>query len=383
MIDRIQTTDCVLCGNCRMICPTGAISMSREDNGFFYPTIDNNKCILCDRCEKVCPSINRLAQKQMFSCYAVKHLDEEVKRNSSSGGVFTALATDVISRGGYVAGAAFSDHFKVKHILTNELDDIAKMRGSKYVQSDLGNSLSEIKALLKKDKWVLFTGCPCQCAALKTALGTMANHDKLIVVDFVCHGILSEKLYQEYLEYLERKNRACITEFTFRDKRFGWIESGPKVSYSSGKKSSWPLYEDIYMQGYFQGICMRESCYSCAYKNFHSGSDLTMGDFWGAEIVLPDFYDPLGVSMLTIQSEKGEQIFQRVLDKLESKKVSAELITKYNQGLVKPFSRGKCYEEYHRCAKQDGQFKTLLRLSRVSMFEKCKRLYRRIRRKTV
>lgn len=383
MIDRIQITDCVLCGNCRLICPTGAISMSKEENGFFYPTVDSNKCVSCNRCETICPSIESLKQKNLISCYAVKHVDEEVKRNSSSGGVFTALATDVIARGGYVAGAIFTEHFRVKHVLTNELSGISKMRGSKYVQSELGTCFSEIKALLEKDKDVLFTGCPCQCAALKTFLGNMANHDRLVVADFICHGILSESLYQEYLEYLEKKNRSSITEFVFRDKTFGWLESGPRIHYSSGKKNNWPLYEDTYMQGYFQGICMRESCYSCAYKDFRSGSDLTMGDLWGAEILLPDFYDQLGVSMLTIQSVKGEELFQRVKSELESTYISPELIIKYNMGLIQPFSKGKHYEEYHRYAKQNGKFKTLLRLSRINTLEKCKRLYRRFRRNKV
>ena len=234
MIDRIQITDCVLCGNCRLICPTGAISMSKEENGFFYPTVDSNKCVSCNRCETICPSIESLKQKKLISCYAVKHVDEEVKRNSSSGGVFTALATDVIARGGYVAGAIFTEHFRVKHVLTNELSGISKMRGSKYVQSELGTCFSEIKALLEEDKDVLFTGCPCQCAALKTFLGNTANHDRLVVTDFICHGILSESLYQEYLEYLEKKNRSSITEFVFRDKTFGWLDSGPRILSSSG-----------------------------------------------------------------------------------------------------------------------------------------------------
>lgn len=231
------------------------------------------------------------------------------------------------------------------------------------------------------NKTVLFSGCPCQCSAIKAYLNQKKYTGKLFLIDFICHGILSKTLFQEYLFDLQSKKRSFVKEFNFRSKQYGWIDSGPTIAFESGKKCTWPLYEDTYMQGYFQGLCMRESCYTCQYKNFHSGSDLTMGDFWGAEVIIPKFYDDDGVSLCCIQTDVGVELFNCAQKELEVQSVSLETITKYNKGLVSPFKKGEKNQEFYQLADKKGYYSALKEITRISMLEKIKRCYRKIRRK--
>lgn len=380
MIDIVSTDKCCLCGNCENVCPTNAISFTREEKTFLYPNIDKDKCIGCSKCESVCPVLNPMEQKKVLKSFAVKNKNEDIIKHSTSGGIFTALAQKILSKGGVVYGAAFQDDFTVKHIMIKDCEKISLIRGSKYVQSDLGNVFLDIKQRLKDGETVLFSGCPCQCAALRTYLKEQEYGGQLYVVDFICHGILSEKLFKEYLEYLEAKHKSKIVKFTFRDKRYGWADSGPRIIYANGKSQHWPYYEDLYMQGCFQGLCERESCYTCSFKNFYSGSDLTMGDFWGAAQLMPDFYDRMGVSVLCIQSEVGMELFEQVKELLVLEEAPVEILAKHNQGLFKPFVKGKKSDEFFEMAKKMGNIKALEQITKISKVEKLKRLYRQFRR---
>lgn len=160
-------------------------------------------------------------------------------------------------------------------------------------------------------------------------------------MDFICHGMLSQNLFDDYIKYLEKKYKSRVVSFSFRDKTDGWIESGTKIKFSNGKIKRWPLYEDTYMQGYFSAVCMKNSCYTCKYKNFHSGSDITFADYWGCEILDPEFYDFYGVSAVVINNENGNLLFNNISNNIEYKAVDLENIVKYNSGLIKPFEEGK------------------------------------------
>lgn len=380
MIDKVVFERCVQCQNCQLVCPVNAISMNRTEKMFSYPEIDEKKCIKCNKCEKVCPVLNPLKQRKNIISYAVKHKDKNIKMESSSGGLFTALAQTVIDEKGYVFGASFRDDFKVQHICVKNIEELSLLRGSKYVKSDLKDTFIKIEKLLCLGNKVLFSGTPCQCAALKAYLKEKRYNGQIYIIDFICQGILSDKLFEEYLEFLENKEKSEILSFEFRDKTYGWLESGPKVNYCNGKSKKWPLYEDLYMQGYFQSICMRESCYRCEYKNFYSGSDITMGDFWGADILEKEFFDPLGVSLCCIQSNNGMNLVNKAEKYLEIKQVPLKTLIKYNQGLIYPFKKGEKSNQYFEMVKEKKNIVALKKITDVSMLEKVKRIYRRIRR---
>lgn len=376
MIDKVSSDNCILCGNCKLVCPTNAIEFNNNLNGFLYPEINKNKCINCNKCENYCPELHDLSSRELLSSYAVKNRNLEIRKNSSSGGFFSALCESILSGDGVAIGASYDYNYKrVVHTAIDKIENVYKLRGSKYVQSSLGNIFEEVKKYLEMGKKVLFSGCPCQCAALNTYLNNKKiSLENLYIVDFICHGILSEQLYLEYINYLEKKF-GKIESFDFRNKDKGWIESGPKITFSNGKVVRWPLYKDIYMQGYFKALAMRNSCYHCKYKNFKSGSDITMGDFWGAEMTIPDFYDNYGVSAITVQSEKGKKLFEAILKYLEIKEVDISLIIKYNKGLVEAFSEGKYRDEYLRISKKHGCIKSLKRFSKSNKKEQLKRVY--------
>lgn len=344
MIDKVGEKNCCICGNCVQRCPKEAISLTKNFNTFNYPEINYNLCNGCNRCETVCPSLNELNQQQCLGAYMAKNINLTERKLSSSGGMFSVFANYIIENNGLVCGAAF-DGLKVKHIIVDNKKDLQKLRGSKYVQSDLGDCFLKIKQLLQAGQMVLFVGCPCQTAALRTYLKKDYSN-QLYLVDFICHGMLSQSLFDDYIKYLEKKYKSRVVSFSFRDKTDGWIESGPKIKFSNGKIKRGPLYEDTYMQGYFSAVCMKNSCYTCKYKNFHSGSDITFADYWGCENINPEFYDFYGVSAVVINNENGNLLFNNISNNIEYKAVDLENIVKYNSGLIKPFEEGKKKNEF-------------------------------------
>ncbi|WP_293967307.1 Coenzyme F420 hydrogenase/dehydrogenase, beta subunit C-terminal domain [uncultured Eubacterium sp.] len=339
MIDKVGEKNCCICGNCVQRCPKEAISLTKNFNTFNYPEINYNLCNGCNRCETVCPTLNELNQQQCLGAYMAKNINLTERKLSSSGGMFSVFANYIIENNGLVCGAAF-DGLKVKHIIVDNKADLYKLRGSKYVQSDLGDCFEQIEKYLDNNRLVLFVGCPCQTAALRIYLKKDYSN-QLYLVDFICHGMLSQSLFDDYIKYLERKYKSRVVSFSFRDKTDDWIESGPKVKFENGKIKRWPLYEDTYMQGYFSAVCMKNSCYTCKYKNFHSGSDVTFADYWGCEILDPEFYDFYGVSAVVINNENGNLLFNNISNNIEYKAVDLENIVKYNSGLIKPFEEGK------------------------------------------
>lgn len=379
MIDKVDVRDCSLCGGCVSVCPAKAITFAKPHLGFLYPQIDLKKCVDCGKCEQVCPVIHLPSQQTAMFTFSAKHTSPEVRMQSSSGGVFTALAESVLKRGGIVAGAAFQPDWSVRHICIERIEDLPALRGSKYVQSETAMCFAEIRKALKEGRTVLFSGCPCQCAALNVYLGN--NHsENLYLVDFICHGMLSQTLFSEYLKDLEEKNKSKIIEYSFRDKTYGWIDSGPKVVFENGRKRSWPLYEDLYMQGYFQALCMKEACYSCIYKNFHSGSDLTLGDFWGSEVLDLEFFENNGVSIVCVQTKTGQSLLENAKESLLLKNTDIEVLTKYNRGLYEPFAAGAKREEFLWLASEKGELNALKQITAISIKEHIKRAYRKFRR---
>lgn len=335
MIDIVNKDQCVVCGNCINACPQNCISFNEEFESFVYPTIDYNKCVKCEKCTKVCPALNIPKSTHSNEFYAVKNKNEDILKISSSGGIFYQLAKHIIEQGGFVVGAIFDNNINVKHIIIDKDEKISSLCGSKYVQSNIMDVFPKIEEKLKENKLVLFCGCPCQTAAVKTYFGE--KYTNLLLVDFICHGTVSPIVFEAYKQYLEKKYKSKIVDFKFRDKTNGWLYSGPKVTFENSVIHTTPLYKDIYMQGYFNNLNVRRSCYYCEYKNYKSASDITMADFWGIQNLLPDFYNEMGNSALIINTTNGSNLWNEIKSNFCFIPVNKELILKENSGLEQPF----------------------------------------------
>ncbi len=368
MIDQIEKNSCVLCGACLQRCPNNCISFEEEYYSFSYPTIDKTRCTQCNLCERVCPVLHIPKSNSLKRCYAARSKCEKILKHSSSGGIFYELASEIIQQGGAVAGAAFDKNFKVRHEIVFEQDDILRLCGSKYVQSDISGVFPQIKRLLNEGKKILFVGSSCQTAALVTYLGNKPSN--LLLIDFICHGIVSDKVFQEYKNLLEKKYKSKIKSFEFRNKENSWLYSGLKVEFENGKVYSAPLFKDLYMQGYFHNLNLKEACYSCGYKNFKGNSDITIGDFWGVQDLYPDFFNELGNSIVVINSNDGLKFFNDVEKGLIYIPIKVEDIVKYNKGLFEPFSNDEGRKEYFKSAKKKGYIRPLLKYVKTPFYKR-------------
>ncbi|MFR1757493.1 MAG: Coenzyme F420 hydrogenase/dehydrogenase, beta subunit C-terminal domain, partial [Thomasclavelia spiroformis] len=315
---------CSGCHGCMNICPKNCITMKEDNEGFWYPIVDREKCIECGLCEKSCPILNDMSVKNSPKAYACYNKDDEIRKESSSGGIFTLLASYIIKRGGVVYGAAFNNKFEVEHIQVSTIDDLSKLRGSKYVQSKLGNTYSEIKKLLSQEKLVYFSGTPCQVDGLLSFLNK--KYDNLICQDIICHGVPSPKLWKYYLRQFKLEDNAKIV---FRDKSTGW--DSYSFTINQNNKYSQLASQNDYMKVFLKDLCLRPSCYDCHSKSLHRNSDITLGDFWGIKEIYSEMYDEnKGTSLVFINSDKGKNIFNKILNEIKFKYVDIDKASLYN-----------------------------------------------------
>ncbi|MCI6354389.1 Coenzyme F420 hydrogenase/dehydrogenase, beta subunit C-terminal domain [Eubacterium coprostanoligenes] len=351
MIDKVKVQDCVLCKACSNACPVDAISFTNEYLDFNYPLIDFDKCVKCNKCEMVCPTLNEINSSSIKQAFAAKNLDENTRLKSTSGGVFIELAKVVLSNGGYVCGAVFDDDFSVKHIVSNDIEQVKKMSGSKYSQSDIGTVYREIKDLLCGGKIVLFTGSPCQTQGLSMFLGK--EYENLISVDFICHGIPSRKLLKTYLDLRKNQYNSEIKNLSFRSKDLGWHNSSVKIDFENGKVYREPITIDFYYSDLFLGnLLLKESCYNCPSRKFKSKSDITLGDFWGAEKVFKEYDDNKGISAVIANTEKGRNILSELA--IDTKNVNIETIIEYNQNILVSPKPSSIREEFYKLVDDIG-----------------------------
>ena len=298
---------CCGCTACKTVCPKQCITMVEDNEGFLYPKVDTNLCIDCQACVKVCPFHNPADEDKPKSVYAALNKDEEIRKESSSGGVFTILAETVINEGGVVFGAKFTDDWQVEIVPTETIEGLAAFRGSKYLQAKMGNSLSLAKKYLKEGRKVLFSGTPCQIAGLKHYL--RKDYDNLLAVDFVCHGVPSPKVWRMYLDEVTQAGKRAISDIKFRDKPQGWKRFNFTLSYNESEKSyTMSSYngDNHFMRAFLSDMILRPSCYNCQAKCGRSHSDITIGDFWGIDQVLLQMDDDKGTSLLFVHTAKGK-----------------------------------------------------------------------------
>lgn len=311
--------ECSGCGACVYVCPKNAIEMVEDEEGFLYPRIDPLKCIDCGLCRKICTfktNYDVTNNLQPPLVYAAKNKDKAIRKKSSSGGMFTALSDYVLALDGIVIGACFTENMQVVHKLARTKKEASEFRGSKYIQSDLKIVFKKIKTLLKEDKFVLFTGLPCQVSSLKGFLKDV-NTDKLILCDLICHGVGSPLIWKEFIKSLYRKNKSKVVNYYFRPKLKGWRDATSKVVYQNQKVDCDSFLSQNYKSLYFSRLIMRPSCHNCKYTNLARVGDLTIGDFWGIENSKAFFEDQNGVSLLLVNTLKGKAVFQKIQDNLD------------------------------------------------------------------
>lgn len=325
--------DCMGCHGCANICPVNCISMESDEEGFLYPRVDDSSCIKCNKCINVCPIINKSEANNSPIAYSCVNNDERTRMESSSGGIFTLVAENVIDLGGVVFGAGFSNEFQVQHYYVETKEQIAEFRGSKYVQSRVGNAYKEAREFLRTGRVVLFTGTPCQIAGLEMFLEK--PYKNLLKLDIICHGVPSPVLWQKYIQFRESESGNATQGITFRKKDEGWKQFSMSFLFNNSIEYRKNLRKDLYLRAFLKDVCLRPSCYDCNFKGLNRQSDITLADFWGIQNVLPEMDDDKGTSLVFVNSKKGNDLFDKLKDRMRFQKVNINQAVVYNAAAIK------------------------------------------------
>ena len=357
MIEIADKNECCGCGACEQICPAQCISLKEDSEGFLYPETNRMACVSCSLCEQVCPikikksRVGRRAVKPY--AYAGWHKKDDIRADSSSGGAFTAIAEYVIKCGGVVYGWALNEDMEAVHVGVEAIDELVALRGSKYVQSKTGSVYQNIKICLEKGREVLFVGAPCQAAGLHEFLGR--NYENLYVIDFICHGVPSPKLFHSYITDFEQKYHKKINAYRFRNKDYGWKQSGmqmgSKIEFVDGTDiRKYPAFMDHYMNAFLDDVCLRPSCYACQFKEAEKEyADFTIADFWGVNRISKELNDRKGTSLLLVHNGHAKELLEKISDRFEYVQVDYEQAVRRNKSLLQSArwnpNRIKFYEE--------------------------------------
>lgn len=380
MITITKKEECCGCHACSNKCPKQCITMKVDNEGFWYPDIDKDICINCGMCEKVCPIIhNENIERKKSISYACKNNDNNVRKTSSSGGVFTLLCENVIKAGGVVFGACFDENFDVKHMYAETLIECEKFKGSKYVQSKIGNTYEQTKRFLDDGRLVLFSGTPCQISGLEAFL--MKKYNNLISVDIACHGVPSPMVYKSYLEILKNKNNSEVSSLSFRDKSVSWKTYNFKACFKNNKEFNEVAGNNIYMKGFLSDIYLRPSCYDCKFKKPVTSADLTLADYWGVQNIHPEFDDDKGTSLILVNTQKGQDIFNKISIDMDVLKTDLDYALSNNQSIVRPVKRNTKREKFFRELRDNNLEKVITKYTEPDFMEKVKEKGLRILRK--
>ena len=347
MIHINNKENCCGCNACVQVCPNNCIFIKEDNEGFLYPYVDESNCVGCHLCEKVCPIINIESSTFPLKVYAVKNKDNVVRMNSSSGGVFSLLAEKVIQNKGVIFGARFNEKWEVIHDYTETQEGLIAFRGSKYVQSNIGECFIKAKSFLRDGRYVLFSGTPCQIAGLKKFL--RKDYSNLLTVECLCHGVPSPMVWRRYIE--ERSKQRKITSIIFRDKRNSWERYNFTMQFDNGIEETERAIKNIFMKGFLADLYLRPSCHKCPVKRGKSQSDLTIADFWGINNVFPEMNDDKGISLVLINSNKGKNIFLSLdLFSKETDVISAQQMNAgFTESIPYHKNRKMFFENIHTC----------------------------------
>ncbi len=376
MLKLMLKKHCCGCNACVQICPVNCITPQKDREGFFYPDIDEDKCINCNQCEKVCPMFDTLKSDNSFKETYITYLNnDKIRLQSSSGGVFSAVSDEILCSGGVVYGAAFDEEFMVRHIRVDSIEDMYMLRGSKYLQSDIGDTFVQVKADLNNKKTVLYTGTACQIAGLKKFLNK--DYDSLYTIDVLCHGVPSPEIWRKYLNELSAAYKSKVVGVNFRKKDSGWKKYSVEIEFENGKKYSCVHSNNPFMKIFLSDICLRPSCHECKYKQLDRPSDITIGDCWGVEKIRPDMDDDKGTSVVIVHTNKGKEIFERISKTLKYESVDVDEILPESADSRKSVAPHVKRDKFFKDFNNDKNFTSLLKNIETP---KIKRIFRKMKR---
>lgn len=329
--------DCCGCAMCASQCKFGAISMQADREGFLYPQIDKTKCADCGMCRKACPLQSRgyFKESSVPLFFSATHISRDVLMHSTSGGAFTAISDVFLSQGGAVCGADFDDNLRVIHRITDSTEGRDRMRISKYVQSDMSGIYAKIKETLEK-RPVLFTGTPCQCAAVRSFFG--GEPQNLFICDVICHSVPSPLVWEEYKKILGEEHGGKVTSAIFRSKKYDWNRQNSNKGFLFTTDSDNELHEDsrYYNLFVYKKMISRPSCEKCPFTDIHRASDMTIADCWGLEKYHKELYNKLGVSLIMVNTQKGRKMLDKISESMNISQREQDEITAEQQRLSEP-----------------------------------------------
>ena len=345
--DNDLCTGCMACVNA---CAQNAIRMQPNSEGFLYPVVDESLCKNCGLCSRICPNNNPIAKEEPKAVYSGWSKDENLRMQSSSGGAFSEIALQTLRRGGVVFGCVLNEKLNVEHTFVENESDLEKIRGSKYVQSYIGDSYKRARSFLNEGREVLFSGTSCQIAGLKAFL--KKEYSNLLTVDIICHGVPSPRVWNDYIKYIENINGDKVDSVRFRSKKYSWVFYGMNISFHKIEKNYFgPYYNDPYIRGFLRDFFLRQSCPTCRYTSTARVSDFTIADWWGykKKDEKDKDFQYKGVSLVLANSNKALDVVKNL--NMELRERSIEEAKKTNLCLSRPYPknpmREKFWEDYN------------------------------------
>lgn len=371
--DTKNKQECSGCTACMNACPTAAITMQEDNEGFLYPVINEYTCINCGLCRKVCSWEHpKYVGEENPMVLASVLKDKAERQRSTSGGGFYAIAEWIVKHGGIVYGAAFDDNLQLHHIGVETTEGLQKLRGSKYLQSELGAIFKDVERNLKAGRWCYFTGTGCQIAGLKAYL--RKDYPTLVTSDLVCHGVPSQKLFNEHISYMEKKYNDKVVTYQFRDYKMGG--GCETCGFANRKPVIKPSYVlSPYLYSFMYGYTYRYSCYKCPYAHVPRQGDITLADFWGVQYYYPKFDRSNGVSLLLLNTPKGQEIWDRIKGDCSFEVSNVKDASKYNGNLIHPSDMPAIRRSVFQEIESNGYGKVAKELFRPPHFYRLKIVY--------
>lgn len=347
-----RKNECCGCTACLNACPTRAITMQEDKEGFYYPSVNEELCVQCNLCRKVCSWDHPKYENEVAPLTFASVLKDKVERQrSTSGGLFYAIAKWIIEQGGVVYGAAFDNNLQLNHIGVDNVTDLQLLRGSKYIQSNLGRVFLNVKENLEKGKWCYFSGTGCQVAGLKAYL--RKEYSKLITSDVVCHGVPSQKIFNQHIKYLEKKYQDKVLKYLFRDYKLGG--GSEIVSFRKRKPViNRTYFLSPYLYSFMYGYISRPSCYECKFAYIPRQGDITLADYWGVKHFFPKFDNSNGCSLLLLNTEKGRKLWDQIKISCKYEVSKIEDATLYNSNLTQPTNKPEIRDKVYLLIDEQG-----------------------------